>query len=417
MLTALGFAVWAWRRAGAGIPAGALAICGIAILVPLAQLMPLPPSVWHSLPGRDVERQALALIHQSDSWRPISVIPGRTLASLLAMVAAVAVVPMVAVLRREQISVLLAGIVGFALLSVLVGVFQMAGVTALRFYLPYQSLPVGFQVSRNFQAEVLNIGILCAGAVTRLALGRRRMAELGVRVVSVNFFCTLLLETAQVLGASRMGLALSLVAIGGQALFLRPALRPLVKKRLALGGLALGALALAGGLVFVGDAQNALDRFSGVDQTRARLAHDALVIAAQFTPVGAGMGTFLPLYEANERLDLVSPAYVSRAHDDYLELMVETGWSGFVVLAAIAVLWGGQVARMWRSGNDAARTLCTLSAFSLGFVALHSVVDYPLRSMTLAALSAVMIGLVFCHEAVLRPGEGDRHPSETKVRE
>jgi exopolysaccharide production protein ExoQ len=418
--TALAFAAWVWQRArarGAVVPLGAAILCIVIVFVPLVQLVPLPPSLWHNLPGRDLERQALALIGQADSWRPLSVIPGRTLASLLAMLAAVAVVPMVSVLTREQLGFLLAGITGLALLSALVGVCQMAGITALRFYLPDQSLPVGFQASRNFQAEVLNIGILCAGAASRLILGRRRLADLGVRVVSVNFLCSMLLETAQVLGASRAGLALSVAAFGGQAIFLWPALRSLMKRRLALGGLVLGGLLLAGGLIFAGDAQNAAVRFADADQTRARIWKDTAALGAHYAPVGAGMGTFLPLYEANERLDEVSPYYVGRAHDDYLELMTEAGWTGLAALAVIVMLWGIQVWRMWRTGNDGARTLCVLSVFSLGFVALHSIVDYPLRSMTLAALSAVMVGVVFCREVVSRPGRGGYQSAETKVRE
>lgn len=420
LLTALGFAVWAWqsaqRRDAGRVPVGVWVIGLIIVLIPLAQLVPLPPSVWHRLPGRDVEREALSLIGQADSWRSLSVIPGRTLASLLAMVAAVVAIPMVSTLRREHIGWLLAGIVCLALLSIVIGVFQMAGVAGMRFYMPDQVLPVGFQASRNFQAEVLNIGILCAGAASRVILGRRRMADKGVRVVAANVLCTVLMEAAQVLGASRTGLALSLVAMAGQGFFLWPALRDLARKRLVLGALAVGMLGLVGAFVAAGDAQNALSRFSEVDQTRPRLRQETLALGAQYAPVGAGMGTFLPLYEANERLSELSPIYIGRAHDDYLELWVETGWTGFVALAAVVVLWGWQVSRLWRSGSDTARTLCVFSVLSLVFIALHSVVDYPLRSMTLATLSAVMIGVVFCREAALNPVKGARYPFETKVR-
>jgi exopolysaccharide production protein ExoQ len=420
VLTAAGFAAWAWcraERADGGVPMGAWAMCFAVIIIPFIQLLPLPPALWHSLPGRGVEREALGLIGIADSWRSLSLFPGRTLASLLAMIASVALVPMVASLRLEQIAWLLAGVVALALLSVVVGVFQMAGVMVMRFYMPFQDLPVGFQASRNFQAEVLNLGILCAGAASRLGLGRRRMAQLGTRVMVANVVCTLLLVTAQVLAASRTGLALTAVAIAGQGVFLRPALGGLLQKRWALAGLALGVVALGVALVSVGDAQNAVDRFAGSDQTRIRLWHDAMAMGSQFSPVGAGFGSFLPLYEANERLDYVSPSYASRAHDDYLELMVETGWMGFGALAAVVALWGAQVRRLWRSGRDAARTMCVLSGLSLGFIALHSLVDYPLRSMTLAALSAVMVGLVFCREAALRPAEGAGRHSEMKVGE
>jgi hypothetical protein len=420
LLTAAGFIVWLWQRqksAQAAIPTAVWLTGALILIIPLLQLVPLPPALWHALPGREVERQALALIGQQDSWRPISMFPGRTLASMLAMVASVALIPMASALTREQIGMMLAGVVGLALLSVVVGVCQMAGVVPLRFYLPYQSLPVGFQASRNFQAEVLNIALLCAGAVPRLILGRRRMAELAVRVVSINVFLLLLVETAQVLGASRMGLALSVPAMAGQMLFLRPALRRMLNRRLALSGLALGALLLAGALVAAGDAQDALGRYAETDHTRLRLRGEAMAIGAGLAPVGGGMGTFLPLYEANEPLNEVSPLYISRAHDDYLELMVETGWSGFAMLACVLALWGWQARCLWRSGNDGARTLCLLSFFSLALIALHSIVDYPLRSMTLAALSAAMTGLIFYRDAVSHPAGGAQYSPVTKVRE
>src|ERR1700722_13724407 len=51
----------------------ALAFCFAIALVPLLQLIPLPPLIWTKLPGREAIVNVLSLVGDHLPWRPISV--------------------------------------------------------------------------------------------------------------------------------------------------------------------------------------------------------------------------------------------------------------------------------------------------------------------------------------------------------
>src|SRR5690606_34084734 len=76
----------------------ALFLVAAVALVSL-HLMPLPPSVWTSLPGRDLLAQAASVSGQEQPWRPLSISPGATFNALSSLV-----VPVTAVLLMASIS-------------------------------------------------------------------------------------------------------------------------------------------------------------------------------------------------------------------------------------------------------------------------------------------------------------------------
>src|SRR5436305_2004362 len=64
-----------------------------AIMLPLLQLVPLPPSVWQALPGRAALVEAAAASGQAQPWRPWSIVPAAT-----ANAAASLIVPLVTIM-------------------------------------------------------------------------------------------------------------------------------------------------------------------------------------------------------------------------------------------------------------------------------------------------------------------------------
>ena len=74
-------------------PAGRqlLVLTALMLLVPLIQLVPLPPSIWTALPGRAPVADGFRLLGQPLPWLPMSLAPARTVASLLWLLPALAV--------------------------------------------------------------------------------------------------------------------------------------------------------------------------------------------------------------------------------------------------------------------------------------------------------------------------------------
>ena len=107
---------------------------------------------------------------------------------------------------------------------------------------------------------------------------------------------------------------------------------------------------------------------------------------------GSGIGTFEQVYRMNENPAAVDHYYVNHAHNDYLELAIETGLPGLLLLLLFLAWWGNSVWRMVRS--PAADHYAMAGAIASAAILLHSVVDYPLRTAAMGAVFAMSLALI-----------------------
>jgi len=116
---------------------------------------------------------------------------------------------------------------------------------------------------------------------------------------------------------------------------------------------------------------------------------------------GAGFGTFDLIYPFYENRNMVHAFYVNHAHNDFLELLLEGGIAAGVILcvylAALAL----------RAFQVVKRPLQRLALLSILVILLHSLVDYPLRTMAIAMTFAFFNALLFS-DAGLKPAAGRR---------
>jgi len=145
-----------------------------------------------------------------------------------------------------------------------------------------------------------------------------------------------------------------------------------------------------------------LARFDFSEELRPQLWRDGLYVAQKHFPFGVGMGNFVPALFADERLEAIWPALPNRAHNDFLELACEAGIAGLAALSAISLMLGLALWQKLREPTGMAATLAVFAGSGLAVLSLHSLVDYPFRSMALACLGAVCAGLVLTP----RPGGG-----------
>lgn len=414
-------AVWIWTSPDRlrQVPRGAWIISALMLALPLGQLLPLPPAIWQNLPGRAVERAALDLVGRGSSWQPLSLTANRTFAALLAMAAPAAMLVMAAAQDRRGRTILLATIAGTALLSVVVGAAQLSGGDGnpFRFYYPDESFLDGFQTNHNAQADVLLIGMVMLAAVVAdwaapdRTRSRRRSAGYGEPVdprlvLGGAGAASLLLILGVALTASRTGIALLLVAIGAQGLILRRWL--VAEKRVAIAAIAvaagLGVVAVLGLSAGHGTLLRVWARFHTPTEVRPQIWHDALYALRQYWPWGAGMGSFIPVFAAAERLEVVSQQFVNRAHDDYLEFLIEAGLPGILVFGLILGQLVKDARRSWREQitGSSAQIICGVAGILI--VTLHSIDDYPLRTMSLACMIAVCGGVLLPIPQGAEPG-------------
>jgi O-antigen ligase len=101
---------------------------------------------------------------------------------------------------------------------------------------------------------------------------------------------------------------------------------------------------------------------------------------------------------------VLDPYLPNRVHNDYLELALEGGLPAVILLALIAILLAAAAWSTWR-GRPEERHLTVFGIVVLMVAALHSLVDYPLRSMALACLIGTGAGMLISTRRKLASNE------------
>lgn len=289
-----------------------------------------------------------------------------------------------------------------ALASALLGAAQVSlGEAGPHLYAASNTGVVGFQANKNAEADVLLIGLVALAAALAPALdvgragarassGRRAAWIMLAGGAVVLLFATLLTN-------SRMGIVLIPVAVMGAWAILAAGGVGVLGVRRPLVWLPLALMAAAGGAAVLAEVNLALgavfSRFAVHDDFRRELWRDGWFALTRSWPSGIGVGGAEQALMAAERLEVVRPSEPNRVHNDYLEFVLEGGVLAIAVLLAGAGLAGRAAWREWRA-RAGDRAQIVLGCAVLAILALHSLVDYPLRSMALACLGGVAAGLL-----------------------
>lgn len=377
-----------WREHGF-----ALRLLAAIVAIPLIQVIPLPPALWTALPGREQMVLALQLAGLEPGWAPLSLTPDRTWRSALALIPPVAI--FIAVLsidgpeRKRLVQACLAG----AVVGIVLGAAQLAS-GGERLY-PWATTSAGsvngFFANRNHLASyllaTLPFGLVLGGATLRRRNGRNGMLWFGA------LFAGLVVVA---LAAIRSRAGVTLVA-PVMAASLLAAWIAAGRGRPGPGLLALvGAIGAALTAVAVLALPPILERFDTQDAPESRFERWPLVAetAQSYLPLGSGIGSFDPVYRSVEPISELDSTFFNQAHNEYLEIWLETGWIGVAALVAFLAWYVRRLWRVWKA--PASRETDMQRAASIGIAALllHSVVDYPLRTETLAVLFALCCGLL-----------------------
>ncbi|WP_292933927.1 O-antigen ligase family protein [Novosphingobium sp. PASSN1] len=396
-----------WQRGLGAIPRAMLLLAGLILVLPVLQLIPLPPSIWHALPGRTIELQSLTLVQAGQTWMPLTMAPSRTFASLLAMLCPVLLMLQVSRLSLRGRNWLCVTITVGAVLSLVLGVLQLShtGGWSWSLYSQFsEGYLVGFQANHNAEADFLLISILAMGVLVTTRLGDGRHHGL----TWVGFlFILLALVIGLLMTGSRTGIALGLPILALLGFMLWPMLRNKKTARWGLGGI-VGALVIGGAAISqLQSVQKVIARFFLTKEARWDLWADTWFAIHQVWPIGSGIGTIVPMLEAAERLDVVDPSRPVRAHNDWLEWILEGGLPGVILLGLVIIIIATVAIRAFmeasRAGSPPARRAQVIFGCGVLIVCgLHSIVDYPLRSMALATLAAIAVALLVTPAAVQR---------------
>ena len=398
-LASLALLVAAARRLS-GTPLGAGAKSGLWLLaaiiaVPIIQCVPLPPSMWEQLPDRQSIVADYAAAGIPAPWAPISLAPYETQDVLLWLIPPGAVfVAALGLRERGRIAAcLIVPIV--AVIAVALGLMQVLGgpESVLRLYsVTNPESAVGFFANRNHQAAFLLVGLALAPLWIAFATSSGRVdARVGILIAVV---VQMLLVVGIGVTHSRAGVLIGLPVLLVAGVITLVAAKGTATRRAAAGLLGAG---LVGALLVALFARTALlQRFHEPIATslRAQSAPTVTHAAEVFFPFGSGLGSFDPVYRALEPISSVTSFYLNHAHDDALELVVETGALGVAVFGAFLLWWLWLTVRLLTRGRHASWQVAALASLTIVALLAHSLVDYPLRTTALASLFALCCGLL-----------------------
>jgi len=129
---------------------------------------------------------------------------------------------------------------------------------------------------------------------------------------------------------------------------------------------------------------NTVNRLNTSMQTRV-LHKDAAL-------TGTGAGTFFVVFPAYQ--DIGQAGFFQHAHNDYLEFMSDTGWTGILLLAAIVIIsFAAAIRAMRKRRHPLMRGMAFSSVMGIISLMIHSTTDFNFRIPANAALFMVILAL------------------------
>ncbi|MGR6331254.1 O-antigen ligase family protein [Sphingomonas sp. XXL09] len=377
-----------------------------ATVLTVLQLIPLPPALWSALPGRDILLQAATLSGQPQPWRPWSIVPDATFNALQSLVVPATTLLLLCSIRPAERAWLPGLLLCVVLISAIFGVLQLTG-AGLGNPLINDTPGVisGSFANRNHYALFLALGcLLIPGWV--FANGRRASWRVPTGLGLLLLFSLMILATG-----SRAGIGIGILAIvaavvlawqdiGRNLRRTRPWVRPALITGIVTLVLAFVAISVAA------DRATSISRIFAVDpgqDMRGKALPTVLSMISEYFPVGSGLGGFDPIFRMHEPFGLLKLTYFNHAHNDFLEVALDAGLPGLVLMIAALGWWGWASARAWR--RQAAPSLLSRSgSASVLLLILGSIIDYPLRTPMMMAV--LMVAAVW-----LTGHSSDTHPS------
>jgi hypothetical protein len=363
------------------------------LLLPLIQLVPLPPWIWGGLPGRELILEIYRAAGVDISWRPISFVPASTIRSFLALLPATAIY--LGVLNSNEkarlIYFLIAIFIGVA--SSFQGLLQVIDGPSSSYYY-YQITnwgpAVGFFANSNHFAALQYSLIPLAAA---MLIDLRKQSTALILCFAIVVFPSLLIGL--LLSGSRSAIILGIPAIILSVFFtMREDLIKLWRRHAML--IVSGAILSTAVLIAGGSAFKIVDRFQSPSVTgdlRWKIAAISLPSFQNFFPVGSGFGTFPSVYPLIGGPSDIIYEFVNHAHNDWLEIAIDGGIAP-LLLVCLFVFWLVKVTKQnFRSALNERRFGALAGSIVMWLLMVHSCWDYPLRTIALSGVFALCTGM------------------------
>ena len=375
------------RGSGPGLLLGLMALW-IAL-----QLVPLPPSIWATLPDRAAIANIDELVGIGDVWRPLSLAPFRGYNALFSLIVPASAL-LLALALRANASTLCLLIVVVGMIDATFVMLQGIGGSQGSFHLFGRltaGRAAGIFANENHSAIFSALVLL---VIARLASYHRvGDGPAWLRLAYAPAFVFILL--AVLVSGSRAGLVAGLGAIVAAGTMYRMRPQPSVgrgrSKRRSAGKQPQARVIMPVSIVVVVSLVAVffwLDRAPAFADMLSANAFEDLrwqirpvlhAMLANHWIVGTGFGSFDAVYKIYEPTALLMPQYVNQAHNDWIQLVIEGGLPAVGLLLGL-LAWIAKTLRALSKRKDPVAGLLIFWFAVFGILGAASLVDYPLRT-------------------------------------
>lgn len=378
-------AIWTRKNPFSALLRPPVVIGALLILLFGLYLIPLPASIWTELAGRDIVKTSFDLVGAETPSLPLSLAPQATYLSVFNFLPLIAIT-LIMLLSAQQSEIKKAEktIIFTAVLSLIIGIVDVA--TKQHLFSAYdvysRGLPVGMFPNINHQAVLMVIAMPLAIYYLHKGQSSRSSPSLVVSTFSAMAVITLILGVF--LCRSTAGYGLTIIALSA-ALFImnrKKKLSFLFLMPILVLAIAAGADLLTGGKFIT----PVLEKFSSTfASSRGQIYATSLEAAREFGVFGIGPGAFEPVYRIFENKETISKIYINAVHNDYIQLFMEFGiWGAIWMLAG--VIWYIKAVYGVSKSRSSRKPQYLIYALGIAILLVHSVVDYPLRTVSLSAV-------------------------------
>lgn len=271
-----------------------------------------------------------------------------------------------------------------------IGLIQVStgGAQAVIYNNSHKSFFTGIFANRNHCATFTCIMfIIISWKLKELALSRR-LAKSILFVLALFCFAIIISTT------SRAGVLVFLISFASVC-YLN--FQNIKIRRLYIAVGLVGAATTAVTVIYVDSVLSVFERFYLVSEDdRWWYIERSLKMAHDFLPFGSGLGNFVPVFKRYEELGELNAYFVNHAHNEYVELLVEMGILSVPIFLGLIAISLPLAKRFIARDNS----LESYIFICVAIVMIHSFFDYPMRTQSIAAIIALLVGYAWQRKKV-----------------
>ncbi len=384
-----------WNSSLRALPSPAQGAVWLWLTLPFFQLVPLPPSIWQTLPGSEIRTAIAQHFGMGSQWMPLSLSPIETTYTAIVSLGMFTFFTAIISLTERQLRQAIWVIVGMFALATTIGVIQYTSSgQLLQFHsLAHRTSLLGFFANKNHMALALACMIPLGYALIKDLPGEGA-------IKNYQFACLFGLVFALLITTnSRAGLAFGMIATLATLFHIAP------KRRALVASIFVGAVALLSAILsLVPNIAIVMERFGNTSEDgRLDMLAQSWPLIEQYSATGSGFGSFSEVFVPNEKLEWLLPNYVNQLHNDWVQFVMEGGIpAGLIIILVIisltmATLKARAQGEQHSSSGSFEANILWASMVIIALFGLHSIIDYPARRI------ASLMLLIFALSLTMRP--------------